>query len=135
MSRNFLGRRDLLALADRAVEELEIPEWSTWVRVKAWDGATRWRVLQAWPQSRERRENLWALVAALSLVDEEGERLFTDADLGELAKKNARALDRIFTVALRLNGLEPGARESLGNDSRPMQNGDSTSSLPATSAV
>ena len=134
MSRNFLGRRDLLALADRAVEELEVPEWATWVRVRAWDGATRWRVLQAWPQARERRENLWALVAALSLVDEHGERLFSDEDLPDLAKKNARALDRIFTVALRLNGLDTGARDTLGNDSRPTQNGDSTSSLPVTLA-
>ncbi len=132
--RQFAARDAILAAPDRAIEELEIPEWGTWVRVQAWDGATRWKVLQGWPRDGRPTVNHWALVAMYSVVDETGERLFGDGDLDELTRKSARALDRIFTTALRLNGLDQGAPERLGKDSASTANGASTSSSPATSA-
>lgn len=132
--RTYLDRAGLLAIPDRIVEELHVPEWSAWVRVASWDGATRWRIIQLWPREGGRADNnLLALVASVSLVNEAGARLFTDADVAALALKNARALDRIFTVALRLNGLSEGAVDALGKDSAPSPNGGSTSPSPPNS--
>jgi hypothetical protein len=114
---------------DRVVEDVWIPEWSAYVRVSGWDGTTRWRIVQAWPRGGNGHPdtNLLALVAAVSLVDAAGTRLFTDADVPALAQKNARALDRVFAVALRLNGLDTTAVDTLGKDSAPAVNGGSTS--------
>jgi len=34
-----------------------------------------------------------------------GDRLFADADIAALGSKSAKALDRVFAVAQRLNGI------------------------------
>jgi hypothetical protein len=126
----YLDREGLLALADRVIEELHVPEWHAYVRVGSWDGTTRWKVIRAWPSGAGATSdlNLLALVAAYSLVDEDGVLLYTERDIPALARKNARALDRIMTVALRINGLEAGAVDALGKGSAPAENGASTSS-------
>ena len=49
----------------------------------------------------------------ICVVDDAGERLFTDKDAAELGKKSAAALDRVFAVAQRLNGLSPSDVEEL----------------------
>jgi hypothetical protein len=133
--RHFPDRAAILAARDRVVEEIELPEWGGWFRVQGWDGHTRWRILQQWPTPGQRTGvNLWALVACVSLVDGQDKRMFSDEDVGELAQKNARALDKIFQTALRLNGLDARAGDTLGKDSAPTPNGASTSTSPATSA-
>ena len=55
----------------------------------------------------EDRGRLLALVAMLSLVDERGQRLFSDEDMPALTEKNFRALERIATAAMRWNGAAP----------------------------
>ena len=46
-----------------------------------------------------------ARLAALTIIDEKGQRLFTDEDVQVLGEKSASALDRVYTVAIRLNGF------------------------------
>jgi hypothetical protein len=41
----------------------------------------------------------------LTLCDATGNRLFEDAEITALGRKSARALDRVFAVAQRLNGI------------------------------
>jgi hypothetical protein len=136
-AKHYLDRAGVLEFADRVIEELYIPEWQAHVRLATWDGATRWRVIQLWPApgvpGRERPDlNLLALVASVSLVDADGRRLFSDEDVAALATKNARALDRIFSAALRLNGLDQASVDALGKDSAPSPNGASTSTSRAS---
>jgi hypothetical protein len=50
-------------------------------------------------------ENVRARLVALTLCDTEGYRLFDDSEITALGRKSARALDRVFTVAQRLNGI------------------------------
>jgi len=52
----------------------------------------------------------------LTICDEEGTRLFAAKDMDELGKKSAAALDRIFTVAQRLNGLSGEDVEDLAKN-------------------
>ena len=49
--------------------------------------------------------NVRAKLVARCVVDEDGERLFTDADVAALGEKSGAAIDRVFTVASRLSGL------------------------------
>jgi hypothetical protein len=130
--RVFVGKNGILGLQDQVVEDLYIPEWQAWVRVASWSSATRFRVQRA---SLEQRDtvNLVALVATVSLVDESGKRLFRDDEIGALADKDARALDRIFTVATRLNAVTPEVLDALGKGSSATPSDASPSASPAPS--
>jgi hypothetical protein len=129
----FLDRAQLLALADHRSEVCEVPEWHGAVRVGTWTGATRWRILRLWNEE-ERATNLLAVVAAASVVDADGKRLFSDEDIPALAGKNAQALQRIFDVALRVNGMTPAAATDLGKDSAATPSAASPSGSPSPSA-
>ena len=59
--------------------------------------------------------NLTAELVAMTLVDEDGNRIFEDADAEALGKKGAAVLSALFAVAMRLSGLsEDEVAESFG---------------------
>lgn len=103
--------RDAILKADDLVSEVvDIPEWNGKVRVRSLTGQER----DAYEQSITRRRgmtvelnlvNARAKLIALTVVDDEGVRVFSDEDVIELGKKNATALNRVFEVAQRLSGL------------------------------
>ena len=68
-------------------------------------------------------ENVRARLCLLCLVDENGDRLFQEEDTFPLGGKSAAALDRIFTVAQRLNGLRDQDVDELAGESSAAQNG------------
>jgi hypothetical protein len=51
------------------------------------------------------RKNVRARLLVRCISDEKGNRLFTDDQAEQLGKKSAKVLDRLFSVAQRLNGL------------------------------
>lgn len=117
-TRKFLSREDILAIDDLPYEDVEVPEWGGVVRVRALTGAER----DAYEASIVRRkgnktelnpENMRAKLVALCVVDEQGNRLFTDKDIELLGRKSAAALDRVFEVAQRLSGLRPEDMEEI----------------------
>lgn len=133
----LLSAAEILAADDASFEDVPVPEWGqdAHVRVRSLSGEERdaygksiTRVTgKGKNESREvileaAREKLVARV----LVDEKGERLFTDADVAKLAKKNAEVIERLFVVAQRLSGLAPDSIEELAGESAAVQ----TSSEP-----
>jgi hypothetical protein len=52
-----------------------------------------------------RLENVRARLVSLAVCDESGSRLFGDADVAPWVPKAPKALDRVFPVAQRLNGI------------------------------
>lgn len=52
----------------------------------------------------------------MSIVGEDGERLFTEADIIELGKKSAVALDAVYTAAVRLNVLSAAGMEAIAKN-------------------
>ena len=52
-----------------------------------------------------RMENVRARLVSLTLCNEAGTRIFDDSEIVALGAKSARALDRVFSVAQRLNGI------------------------------
>jgi hypothetical protein len=95
-----LTREQILASRkDRKPQRLEVPEWGGEVYV---------RVLTAGEQVAlsEGVENEMALrVLAYCLVNEEGERLFTDEDVAELKREAFPVIMKVFAFAARINGL------------------------------
>jgi len=115
--------RDAILQADDLPRELvEVPEWSGSVYVRALTGIERDAfeqsvVEQKGKSTKMNLRNIRAKLVALTAVDEEGKRLFTDDDAALLGKKSAAALDRVFDVAQRLSGLRQEDVEELAGNS------------------
>jgi hypothetical protein len=69
-------------------------------------------------------ENLRAKFVAACVVDEEGERLFSEADVQALGALNAKAIDRIVTVIQERNGLRNEDFEELVGNFSVGQSGE-----------
>ena len=128
----ILDKAAILKAKDIVTEEVEVPEWGGSVLVKSLTGAERDSFEQSILIKRGDRYDanmsmVRAKLAAVSIVDEEGQRLFGDGDIKALAAKNAAALDRIFTVASRLSGISADDADELAKNSPAAQNGGSGS--------
>jgi len=127
----LLSRDAILAADDREYEVVPCPEWGGEVRLRSLTGAERDAYEQSLVQTRGKsREmnlrNARAKLVALCAVDENGKRLFTDADVNALGKKNAKPLDRLFDVARRLSGLSEDDVDRLTEDFDDAQSDAST---------
>ena len=95
----ILSRDQILQADDLGLVELKIPEWGGSVYVRG---------------DSEKLSNVRAYLAALTVVDEKGERMFRSAeDIEALGGKSARALTRIFNKALEVNGFGADDVEKL----------------------
>lgn len=104
----MLRRDAILAAARLERETVHVPEWGGDVLVQELTAAARDDFERALVGADGRLgPNIRARLVALSVVDEDGNRLFSDADVAELAKQPAKAMDRVFSVAQRLSGLRP----------------------------
>ncbi len=108
---NILTKEAILAADDLPREVVHVPEWGGDVYVRTMSGTDR----DAFETSliarsdihagTSRMDNVRARLVALTLCDTDGVRLIDDADIVALGRKSARALDRVFAVAQRLNGI------------------------------
>lgn len=110
----MLSREAILALDDRPSKRVDVPQWDTYVYVRALSGADRMR-LEKLIRDSDGIISRGALVVFLA-VDEQGNRLFTDEDVEALEAKHADALECIAGAALTFNGLDAEAVETEKND-------------------
>lgn len=127
----LLTRDAILQAQDLPTERVVVPEWNGEVLVRALTGAERDTfeqsiVEQRGKSTRMNLQNLRAKLVALTVVDEEGKRLFSDEDAKLLGQKSAAALNRIFEVAQRLSGLRDEDVEELAKNSDDGLNAGST---------
>lgn len=114
----LLTKDQILQTQDLPFEDVDVPEWGGHVRVRALTGTERDAFEASIVERRGNRTefnpiNMRAKLVALTVIDENGNRLFTDADIEALGKKSAIALDRVFQVAQRLSGLRPEDLEEM----------------------
>lgn len=106
----LLNRDQILAVADIQFATVEVPEWGGAVKIRSMSGADR-DAHEMWLTSRPETEkgfqlsNLRAHMAAMSIVGEDGEPLFSDADVEALGKKSSAALDRVYQAIITLNAI------------------------------
>lgn len=117
----LLSKDAILAVRDVVTETVEVPEWGGAVRVRGLTAAERdafeGEVVQRNGLSvKTDTRNMRARMVVLSVVDEDGARLFSYHDIEALGEKSSRALDRIFAVAMRLSGLRPQDVEELAGN-------------------
>jgi len=128
---DLLTRDAILTADDLKIDVVEVPEWGGAVRVRGLSGAERdaFEASVVDLSSNGRRApvmnlvNLRAKLAARCIVDENGARLFEDADIVALGRKSAQALQRVFEAAQRLSGLTARDVEELEKNSAAGQPG------------
>src|SRR5437762_3211992 len=108
-----LSRDDILKAEDLGTEEVDLsdlPGYAGSVLVRGMSGRERdeFEVSMTVRHGKEMVQdfaNTRAKLVARCVVDEDGQRLFTTADVDALGEKSGAAIDRIFGVASRLSGL------------------------------
>lgn len=106
----MLTKDQILGIKDLQIEQVEVPEWGGYVFVRGMTGAERDSFEASVVDIRGSSQkinmlNVRAKLVSLTVCDENGERIFEDADVIELGKKSALALQRLFDIAQRLSGL------------------------------
>lgn len=116
-----LTRDQILAVDDLPRETVAVPEWGGELIIRGLTGRER----DAYEQSLIRGrgvvdyDNARAKLLVRCIIDESGERVFTEDDADALGRKAGAVLDRLFSVAARLSGLGPGdVEELMGNSGR-----------------
>ncbi len=129
-----LTHDDILGAQDRVSEVVTVPEWGGTVTVRALSGTDRDKYQAGFysfgPSDKGgmrvtavNNQNTMARLVALSVVDADGRRMFTDAEVVALGEKSAIALERVNDVAMRLSGLESQVAEALKEGLKETQNG------------
>ena len=101
-----LNRDAILAADDYFREYVDMPEWGGGVYVRALSAAAGLGMANR-PEADEMDQataNIgWLLVK--TVVDENGQPIFTNDDIPALMGKSKAAIDRLMTVAMRVNGM------------------------------
>jgi hypothetical protein len=131
---SLLNRDLILAADDTDYEDVPVPEWGGTVRVAGMSGADRnsyqASMVVLGPNGSVQRLNMSDQLAKLlsrCLIDEAGNRLFSDKDLKALSAKSGAVLDRLGDVAMRLSRLRKEDLEAETGKSGKTPNDDSTS--------
>lgn len=136
----LLNKDQILKADDLPAEDVDVPEWGGTVRVRGLTGRQRIDYEASMAVMRDGQlvpdvENSMAKLAARTIVDEDGQTIFTVQDANALGEKSSAALARVFDVAARLSGMSQGATVEMGKDSALTLDGGSFSSSPANSAA
>jgi hypothetical protein len=132
----LLSRDEILNAEDRATEVVEVPEWGGSVTIRALSGTERdrfetesvsyGRTNQGGLQiSGVQTNNVRARLVALSVIDADGKRMFSDKDVLALGDKSAAALNRVFEAAQQLSRISQRDVEVLTADLKGGPNGTS----------
>ena len=112
----MLTREQILQSDDLPRETVQVPEWGGEVQVRTMTGTDRDAFEASLIGKEGRLENVRARLVSLTLCDESGSRLFSDGDITALGGKSAKALDRVFAVSQRLNGIGTDQVDAAKND-------------------
>ena len=98
------------------------------VYVRTMTGAERDGFETAYLESKARsKPNIRGTMAAFTLCDENGQRLFNDEDAEALSKLPAAELDRVFSLGQKLNKITEADVEELEGNSEATSADGSTS--------
>lgn len=115
----LLTKDQIFAADDLRYENVDVPEWGGAVRVSVMTGAIRDKYEGSLYDIRSKIQtvdNLRARFLAHCVVDGDGKLLFSQKDILELGQKSSAALDRVFTVATKLNGTGVEGLEDAAAD-------------------
>lgn len=128
----LLTKQQILTAKDIETKDIDVPEWGGKVRIRGLNGAERDEFEQSMVERRGKRyeanlRNARARLVSLSVVDDSGSRIFTDADVNALGNKSASALNRVYESARDLSGLTEADVDELAENFSGATGEDSSS--------
>lgn len=121
-----LTKADIMAASDLIREEVDVPEWGGKVLVTSFSAdakdAMEFKLVEL---SKKSGVGMRAAYVGLALIDDLGQRLFSDDEIPMLGTKFAGAVDRVFEVVSRINRISQKDLEELEKNSGAAQGGDS----------
>lgn len=129
----LLTADEILEAQDLAMERVSVPEWGGDVMVRMMSAADRdafeASMIKVGPDGVRLPDLslMRAKLVAATVVDADGNRLFTFDQVEMLGRKSAKAMQRVTAVAERLNALGQTALEDAEKNSAAGQTGDSSS--------
>jgi hypothetical protein len=114
-----LTAEEILGAQDVTFVDVIVPEWKRGdepgiVRLRSLTGEEAVQFSEV-AQSKDRKGDAAALILATSIVDDDGDNLFTPDDVKRLKKKCLPAIVRIQEAALELNGLNKESAKATKN--------------------
>jgi len=115
-------REKILAADDLPTHAVECPEWNCTLYVRTMTGTERdgyeGDVMgrQGSGTASMRLDGLKAYLVVLTVVDEDGARVFEESDLDKVQQKSSKVINRLADVALSVNGLTADDVEELGKN-------------------
>jgi hypothetical protein len=119
MTKKILSKADILAASDMHREEVFVPEWGGTIIVSSFTAdakdAMEYRLQDL---SKKLGVGIRAAYVGLAIIDEHGQRLFTDEEIPMLGTKFAGAVDRVFEVVSRVNRISQADLDELEKNSQ-----------------
>lgn len=111
----ILNREQIAAAQDLKHEDVPVPEWGGDVRVRVMTGVEReaFGASLIGPNGKPDMKNYKLGLVATCMVGEDGRPLFGLDEVQFLGEKSAVALERVFDVAQRLNGVGDAAKAAI----------------------
>lgn len=122
MKNEILTRDDILKKQDIESISVEVPEWGGKVLIKAMTTKQFEEMVQE-AQSRAGKDGAFdfngfrASLVAQSLVDKEGNLLFTQDDIEALGGKSNKVIQNLFAKIQEINGLTDEGIEDIAKNS------------------
>ena len=128
----LLTKQQIVDANDLETVEVNVPQWGGSVLVRALTAKQRGQLMSTLiDQTKDGRtlrlQDLQARLCAMSIVDGQGKRFFSDNELAALGAKSSAALQRVFEVAQRLSGLSDEQVGELSKNSDETPSDDSPS--------
>ncbi len=129
MSEKRILTKDIIKkVDDMKTQVVDVPEWGGYVIVKGISGNERdWIESKIYQASQEEYYDIdiRAALVAMSVVDENGGRVFEKEDVEWLGMKSAIALNRAAEVARKMSGMAVGGEEEAEKNLKEDQSEDS----------
>lgn len=136
----ILTKEAILGMQDLATKDVPVPAWGgETVRLRALSASTRLKLEDEQMTSGRIDWSTFKLrIVALSIVNEDGSLMFSEADMVALGDKSPAAIDLLFVEANELNALsnvatdnaEKGSAEAQADGSNGNSPGDSGTHTP-----
>jgi hypothetical protein len=112
-----LSKAAILSADDKKMVDMEVPEWNGSVKIRVMSGTERDRFESEFVGGNKSVDMVRAKLVAKCLCDDDGTRLFTEAEIPQLGEKSAAVLDRLFTACMKLNRFTKDDVEEMAGNS------------------
>lgn len=103
----LLTAESILAAEDFVYDIVECPEWGGEVRVRSLSGAQRATLKKAVEAGQD---NIDETICVMAIVDQDGNRIFTQQQIAALSKKNTSVISRIAVRVAEISGMRDRAK-------------------------